>query len=300
MKESTRKYLLKLFNRLDRYNILNLLSDRAYLKIAFRLKLNKKLDLKNPKTFNEKLQWIKLYDRNPQYTKMVDKYSAKAYIAEKIGEKYVIPVLGVWDTFDEVDFDTLPEAFVLKCTHDSGGLVICRNKSNLDKEAARKRIEKSLKSNYFWCGREWPYKNVKPRIIAEKYMQDSTVSEEGLTDYKFFCFGGVPKIMYISRDKSQDPRTDFFDMNCNHLDIHMRDPNADIPPEIPSCFEEMKLISEKLSEGIPHARIDFYVVENRPYVGEITFFHCGGFAAINPESWNITMGDWITLPSRNV
>mgnify|MGYP000927822232 CR=1 FL=1 len=180
------------------------MDDESFLKMAYKRKFGKELDLKNPVTFNEKLQWLKLHDRKPEYTTMVDKYEAKAYIAQKIGEEYVVPTLGVWEKFDDIDFTKLPNAFVLKCTHDSGGLVICKDKSKLDREKARKKINKSLHSNYFGGGREWPYKNVKPRIIAEPLLKDDATKvgeQECLTDYKFFCFGGIPKIVYISKDK---------------------------------------------------------------------------------------------------
>jgi len=296
MKEKTRGFLLRWFERLDRRNILRILSDKAYLKILFKLRLNKSLNLKNPKTFNEKLQWLKLYDRKPIYTTMVDKYQAKEYVANIIGDEYIIPTLGVWDRFDDIDFDSLPNQFVLKCTHDSGGLVICRDKSTLDKAAAKQKIEKSLKVNYYWRGREWPYKNVKPRIIAEKFLDDG--SGDAIYDYKFFCFNGVPKIMYLSRDKSKEPRTDFFDMSYNHLNMRMRDLNADVLPEKPECFEEMKHLAAVLSKDIPHVRVDFYMVNKKIYIGEMTFFHCGGFVQVKPEEWNSTMGDWIQLPQE--
>ena len=252
------------------------------------------MDIDNPTTFNEKLQWLKLHDRKPEYTQMVDKYEAKKYVAEKIGEQYIIPTLGVWDKFDEIDFDSLPNQFVLKCTHDSGGLVVCRDKSKLDFDLVKKKISKSLKQNYFWRGREWPYKNVKPRIIAEKYMEDG--ENECLTDYKFFCFGGEPKFMYRSMDKAKDPRTDFFDMDYNRLNMRMRDPNSDIIQQKPENFEKMKELSRILSVGIPHLRVDFYEIGGKIYFGELTFYHCGGFAKVYPEEWMNILGDWITLP----
>ena len=186
----------RLIIRLGKNSFLKCISDEKYLKLTFKDKMGYPLNLKEPKTFCEKLQWLKLYNRKPEYSDMVDKYEAKKYVAERIGDEYIIPTLGVWDKFEDIDFDNLPNQFVLKCTHDSGGLAICRDKSNFDKEYARKKIKKCLKHNYYWSSREWPYKNIKPRIIAEKYMEDSVTKE--LRDYKFFCFNGKMKFMFIA------------------------------------------------------------------------------------------------------
>lgn len=270
--------------------------DEKYLKKAFECRLGKPLDLNNPRTFNEKLQWLKLYDRKPEYTIMVDKYAVKKYVADIIGEEYIIPTLGVWNHFDEIDFDKLPNQFVLKCTHDSGGLVICKDKNKLDLKAAKKKIEKSLKRNYYWHGREWPYKDVKPQIIAEKYMSDDNT--EFLTDYKFFTFNGVPKIMYIAKDHSQNPTPDFFDMNFNRLNIRMEDPNSENSYFKPELFDKMKLFSEKLASESKFLRVDFYVINKKLYFGELTFFHMSGFAPIYPEKWSYILGDWIKLPKQ--
>lgn len=272
------------------------LPDKQYLRICYKLTFGKKLDFDNPQTFNEKLQWLKLYDRNPKYTTMVDKYEVKKYISDLIGEEYVIPALGVWDHVEDIDFDALPNQFVLKCTHDSGSVVICRDKASFDVNAAKKKISKSLKYNYYYSSREWPYKDVKPRVIAEKYVEDTP--GEALQDLKFFCFNGVPKIMYVSRDKADKPTTDFFDMDFHHINLRMRDENADIPYIKPPEFEEMRKIAEKLSDAIPHLRVDFYIVNGHVYVGELTFYHCSGFAPIYPEEWNYKLGEWITISQR--
>ena len=271
------------------------LSDRRHIKLTAYAK-NLDINLDNPKTYNDKLQWLKLHDRKPEYTTMVDKYAAKDYIASKIGSEHIIPTLGVWKKFKDIDFDSLPNQFVLKSTHDCGGLVICKDKSKLDKREAKEKIERCLKRNYFWNGREWPYKNVKPRIIAEKYMKDDKT--DWLVDYKFFCFNGEPKFMYCSMDKADDPRTDFFDMDYNRLDMRMRDPNSEIPPPKPEKFEEMKALAKILCKDIPHIRVDFYQVNNRVYAGELTFYHMGGFTKIYPEKWMDILGDWIKLPSK--
>ena len=302
MKENFRKWMLDWFYRLNRYNLLKCLPDKTYLKVFYRLKFDKKLDLKNPKTFNEKLQWLKLNDRNNDYTNMVDKYSVKEYVANLIGGEYIVPTLGVWNNFDEIDFDLLPEQFVLKCTHDSGGLVICRDKSQFDKQLAKIKIEKSLKVNYYWQSREWPYKYVKPQIIAEQYIQDSADnSEEGLTDYKFFCFDGEPKAMFIATDRAKrdtETKFDFFDMEFNHLPFTNGHPNSDKPINKPEQFELMIELAKKLSDGLPHVRVDFYESEGNIYFGELTFFHWGGFVKFDPPEWDDIFGSWLNLPSH--
>ncbi len=278
---------------------LNWMSDSSYLKIMYRIQMGEKLNLKNPKTYNEKLQWLKIHNRKPVYTVMVDKYAAKDFIAEKVGRQYVVPTLGVWEKFEEIDFDALPAQFVLKCTHDSGGLVVVKNKSQLDKVAANNKIKRSLHNNYYYWTREWPYKNVPARIIAEPYLKDDALQpnaeQECLTDYKLFCFNGEPKIMYISKDKAENPTTDFFDMDFNHLNLRMKDPNSEKLPKKPEKFEEMKEIARKLSKDIPHLRVDFYCADNTLYVGEMTFYHCAGMAHITPKIWEEKMGEWIEL-----
>lgn len=278
-------------------SLLRFIPDEPYLKLMYRVRIGKRLNLENPQTFNEKLQWLKLHDRRPEYTTMVDKYEAKKYVASIIGEEYIIPTLGVWDTFDDIDFDALPDQFVLKCTHDSGGLVICRDKAALDIEAARKKINASLRTNFFWVGREWPYKDVKPRIIAEKYMEDNSNHE--LRDYKFFTFDGVAKALFIATDRGDettDTKFDFFDMNFRHLDFTNGHPNANPPPHRPETFEKMRELADKLSAGIPQARIDFYEVNGRAYFGEITFSHWSGMKPFVPEEWDYTFGNWIEIP----
>lgn len=275
--------------------IFRLVPDKLYLKWRYRAKMHKKLDLKNPKTFNEKLQWLKLYDRKPIYTTMVDKFEVKKYVAENIGEEYIIPTIGVWDNFEDVDFESLPEQFVLKCTHDSGGLVICRDKTQFNKELAKRKIEKSLKKSYFWQGREWPYKYVKPRILAETYMEDEVTGE--LPDYKFFAFDGVVKAMFIATERQSKDETkfDFFDENFRHLPFTNGHPNADVTPQKPQNFERMKKLSEKLSVGIPQVRVDFYEVNGKVYFGELTFSHWSGFVPFDPPEWDEKMGDWIDI-----
>ncbi len=291
---------LKIVFALGYHGYLNWVPDPIYLRLVFKALTGRFMNLRNPKTFNEKLQWLKLYNRNPLYTTLVDKYAVKKWVADKIGEQYVIPTLGVWDRFEDIDFGNLPNQFVLKCTHDSGGLVIVKDKSKLDIEAARQKITKSLKLNYYWACREWPYKNVPPRIIAEKYMEDSTDGE--LRDYKFYTFKGEPKFLLIAsnRQKGNVPYFDYFDMDGNHLDLHdlktINNPNE--IPQLPQRFNELKDLSRKLTKGIPHVRADFYVVNDDIFFGEYTFFDDGGFMKATPSSWEREWGEMIELPVK--
>ena len=271
--------------------------DRFYLCLLFYLKIGKRLNLKNPKTFNEKLQWLKLYDRKKIYTTLVDKFAVKKYVADKIGEQYVIPTLGVWENFDDVDFTVLPNRFVMKCTHDSGGIVICKDRNDLDMKKVRNKIMKSMRRNYYKSYREWPYKNVRPRIIVEEYMEDSKTKE--LRDYKFFCFDGVVQAMFIASDRQnerEDTKFDFFDKNFNHLALTNGHPNASVLPNKPEKFDEMIHLCELLSKGIPQVRVDFYEVDSKVFFGEMTFAHWGGFTPFQPSDWDYKFGSWITLP----
>lgn len=276
--------------------ITHILPDKLYLKLKYYQRMGKKLNLDNPKTFNEKLQWLKLYDRNPLYTKLVDKYEVRRYIANSIGEEYLIPLLGVWDNFDEIDFDILPNQFVLKCTHDSGGLIICKDKTKLDISLVKNKINRCLSYNYYWHGREWPYKNVKPQIIAEQYMVDYSSYE--LKDYKYFCFDGVPRAMFIATDRSRpnvETKFDFYDMNFNHMPFTNGHPNSEVEIKCPDGFEKMKKLAAILSKGIPQVRVDFYNINGRIYFGELTLSHWSGFTPFSPEEWDLKFGEWIHL-----
>lgn len=274
--------------------LLKLLPDYIFLQIKYRYKFNKKLDLKKPQTFNEKLQWLKLYDRNPEYTKMVDKYEAKKYVANIIGEEYIIPTLGVYDKFEDINFATLPNQFVIKCTHDSGGLIICKDKTKLNIKEARKKINKSLKRNYFYTGREWPYKNVKPRIIAEQYMVDESGTE--LKDYKFFCFNGEPKLLFVAKDRPYATKFNYYDMDFKKLPFKQHYKNFNDYIEKPKGFEKMIELSRKLSKDIPHVRVDFYDINGKVYFGELTFYHLSGFEKFEPNEWDKKLGDMLELP----
>lgn len=275
----------------------NWMNDTMYLKLVYRIKMNKRLNLNQPQSYNEKIQWLKLYDRKPEYTMMVDKYAVKDYVKGIIGKEHIIPTLGVWERFEDIDFNSLPDKFVLKCTHDSGGLVIVPDKSKLNIDNARNKINHSLKHNYFWGLREWPYKDMKPRIIAEQFMVDESGTE--LKDYKFFCFDGEPKAMFIASDRSnpnEETKFDFFDMDFNHLPFTNGHPNATREIKKPEGFEEMKQIASRLSEGIPHVRVDLYNINGHIYFGELTFSHWSGLTPFSPEEWDYKFGSWIKLP----
>lgn len=284
------------FNSAGALGYLNWMPDELYLKIVFRGRMNRRLNLRNPSSFNEKLQWLKLYDRKSEYTLMVDKNEAKKYVAERIGDKYIIPTLGVWEKFDDIDFDSLPNQFVLKCTNDSGGLVICRDKTLLDIDSTSKRINRSLNSNYFWSTREWPYRDVKPRVIAEKYMADEHQPE--LIDYKFFCFCGKPEYLYISRglDVHATAEMSFLTPDWKLAPFGRSDYKPFISlPHKPSCFEEMLQIASRLSKGHSFIRVDLYEICGRVYFSELTFSPAGGFVPFEPRIWDEKLGELIVV-----
>lgn len=268
-------------------------NDEKYLEFVYQEKMGKKLNLKNPNTFNEKLQWLKLYNRKDEYTKLVDKYQVREYVKAKIGEEYLIPCLGVYNDVKEIDFEKLPNEFVLKTTHDSGTVVVCKNKDTLDKKKTLKFLAKRLKRKYFYLYREWPYKNVKPRIIAEKYMTDN--ENTSLIDYKFYCFNGEPKLMFTICDRDTVPKADFFDMDFNKLKLQQDFENSNRVMEKPTQFEEMKELCKKLSDGMPHVRVDFYIINNKVYFGELTFFDAAGMAKFEPEEYDELLGSYITI-----
>lgn len=274
-------------------------SDKLYLSIRYRLFMRRKLNLKNPQTFNEKLNWLKIYYHDPIYTKLVDKYEVKKIVSKLIGEEHVIPLLGVWNNVEDIDFDALPNQFVIKPTHDSGGLVVCKDKSQLDIQATKDKLKRAINRNYCSQSREWGYKFVPARIIAEEYMEDS--KSHALNDFKFFCFNGVVKCLFVATDRySAEVKFDFFDTDFNHLPITNGHPWSKTPIEKPQTFEEMKKIAARLSEGHPFMRIDLYEVDGHVYFGEYTLYHYGGTIPIEPIEWDYKMGSWLTLPTKNV
>lgn len=279
-------------------NLLPLIPDKLYLELKYRMVMHKKLNLKNPKTFNEKLQWLKLYNRKPEYTIMVDKYAVKEYVASKIGEEYIIPTLGVWDTPDEIEWESLPNQFVLKTTHGGGnlGVVVVKDKISIDKGLAIRNLSNAMKLDLYKRNREWPYKNVNKRIIAEKFLEDKETRE--LRDYKFFCFNGEVKALFIATDRQtrEEPYFNFFDADFNCLDFKQGHPRNEVLPAKPKTFEKMKEIATILSKGIPHVRVDLYEVNGAIYFGEMTFFHFGGVVRFEPEEWDYKLGEMIKLP----
>lgn len=273
------------------------MDDAEYLKKKFYALLGYELDLENPKTFNEKMQWLKLYDRKPEYVKMVDKYEVKKYVSDIIGEEYIIPTISCWNTAGEIDWNKLPNKFVLKVTHDSGGIVICKDKDRLNKNQSVKNLKKSLKRNYYLRHREWPYKEVCRRIIAEKYIAEDN---KDLVDYKFMCFNGECKCIFTGSDRySEDGlKVTFYDRDWNILPFERHYKARKIPEKKPEKLKEMILLAEKLSKDIPFVRVDFYLVKNHIYFGEITFFPGSGFEEFTPFEWDEKLGKWLQLPKK--
>lgn len=272
-------------------------SDELYLKILFRLKMGYPLNLQSPCTFNEKLQWLKLYNRKPEYTQMVDKYAVKEYVAKLIGEEYIIPTLGVWDRVEDIDFEILPNQFVLKTTHGGGGggVVICKDKAIFNQEEARKRLQQSLDSDIYRNFREWPYKNVPRRIIAEKFMVDESGVE--LKDYKFFCFNGEVKCFKVDFDRQIDHKANYYTPNWMLMPFGEEVCPPDYSKRLhnPVNFETMLSLASRLSQNIPFVRVDFYNVNGLIYFGELTFFPASGLGRFSPEIWDYRIGNWVNI-----
>ena len=279
-------------NQLAKY-----VNDRSFVKWKYYLTFHKKLNLNNPRSYSEKLQWLKLFDQHDEYTQMVDKCEAKKFVASIIGEEYIIPTYGVYDKFEEIDFASLPQQFVLKCTHNSGGVFVCKDKSVFDIEGARKQVNKWLRKNPYWKNREYPYKNVKPRIIVEQYMEDESGYE--LKDYKFFCFNGEVKCLFVASDRGKDDeetKFDFYDLEWNLLPFTNGHPNSNKMMKKPENYDKMVEISERLSQGIPHVRVDLYNINGHIFFGELTFFHWSGLMPFNPPEWDYNLGSYLQLP----
>ena len=294
--------LKRIIPRQLRYKImygLSFLPDELYIKLFYFSISGKWLNLKKPKGFNEKQNWLKLHDKHPEYSELVDKIAVRKHVEAILGEGHLFPLLGMWTSFDDIDFNTLPERFVLKCNHDSGSTEIIKNKSSLKSDDFKRLKEKydyCLKQNSFFAGREYPYKGIEKRyILAEPLMTDASNTDKSIEDYKFFCFNGKPKIMFIATDRATNCCFDFYDMKFNHLNIQNLHPNANKPIEKPALFEEMIKIAAKLSKGMKFVRIDLYQLNGKVYFGEYTFFHGGAFAPFKPDKWERRLGDWIEL-----
>jgi len=282
---------------LAKVGALNWMSDALYLKLDYFMIIGKRLNLKNPSTFNEKLNWLKIHDRNPKYIMLVDKYAVRKYIDDTIGSQYLMPLLGLWEKFEDIDFNNLPNQFVLKCTHDSGSVYICKDKDSIDRNWLKQKYDKHMKYNLFWHAREWPYKNLKPRIICEKYMVDESGTE--LKDYKFMCFNGEVKCSFVclNRNSSNGLNVDFYDMNWKPMPFERHYPCSGTAIPKPKNFDRMVEFAEKLSKDIPFVRVDFYETDRQLYFGELTFYPGAGFEEFTPESYDYLLGAWIDLPS---
>ncbi len=276
---------------------LDWIPDKAYLKLLYHAKMKARCNIDHPVTYNEKMQWLKLYDRNPEYGRMVDKYEVRGFITEKLGEEYLIPCFGVFNKWEDIDFDSLPDEFVIKCTHDSGSVEICLDKNTWDKESARKRIEIAMKRNYYKAYREWPYKDVKPRIIIEKYMVDE--SGDDLKDYKIMCFNGVAKLIEVHENrftKDKEHTQTFYTREWEKLDITQEgcEP-VSVASKRPDKLDKMLELSEMISKDMIHARIDWYLIKDRIYFGEITFYDGSGFERFTKKEYDKMLGDLIDL-----
>ncbi|MBQ3829831.1 MAG: hypothetical protein II813_02770 [Spirochaetales bacterium] len=272
------------------------MSDERFLRMLYKRQTGRQLDIERPKTFNEKIQWLKLHDHNPKYHVMADKIASKEYVASIIGEKHIIKTLGVWDHFDDIDFKGLPDRFVLKCNHNSGALFIVKDIRSFDAASARNLVEDSLRHDYYEFYREWAYKDIERKVFAEEYID---AGENGLTDYKFFCFDGIPRFINVSRfEHTDDEEISFFTLDWKLAPFQRTDHKLlSITPERPRKLDEMIEIASALSKGVPFLRVDLYEVGDTVYFGELTFYPTGGFASYGPEPWNERLGSWISLPS---
>ena len=278
---------------------MHILPEKLYMKILFRAKLGYKLNLKDPKTFNEKLNWLKFYNRKPEYTMMVDKVAVKKYVSGIIGDEFVVPLYGAWENVLDIDWNSLPSKFVLKTNHNSCYNLICRDLKTVDKKKVMGEMRKSLKKNLFYSLGEWPYKNVKPMVFAEKLLEYNNSANGPLIDYKFWCFDGKPTLMYFSV-KGKDCYENFYDMDFNIVDINHRWPRHS--PEFlkPKCWDLMKTCASKLSKDIPFLRVDFYEVDSKMYFGELTFFDWAGLRPFDSYETDLYLGQFINLPNNKV
>lgn len=296
-KKDKRQILIAIYNNVVHTKITNILPDELYLKLTYWIRNGKMLNLSHPVTFCEKIQWLKLNDRNERYIELVDKVRVKSIVSKIIGEEYIIKTLGVWENVDDIDFSSLPNQFVLKCNHDSGSVVICKDKDRFDISNAKKKLSHGLKTDAFFWGREWPYKKVPRQIIAEEYLHEEELDE--IRDYKFFCFNGKPTYCQVISNRSVHEEIDFFDMEWKHqpfvgLTALVKNSNSSI--QKPYNFLKMKEFATVLAKDTSFSRIDFYEVSRRLYFGEITFYPASGFGTFTPDSWNYKLGEMVRLP----
>lgn len=296
-KRLTREFLINFWN-------LYILSDQYYLKKQYYKSCGEKLNIKNPQKLTEKIQWLKLYDRNPDYHLLVDKYEVKKIVSEKVGIDLVIPTYGVWSKFEDIDFEKLPNQFVLKCTHDSASVVICKDKKKFDFDFARLKLNKALKFNYYrYENKQWVYKKIKPRIIAEQYL--SELGDAELKDYKFYCFNGEPLYCQVIANRQTNKSRDFYDQNWNHqnfIGILQKGDKirfCDLKQEMPKNYDKMLKIAKILSDKIPFVRIDMYNISGKIYFGEITFYPAGGIGFFEPRDWDFKLGQLVHLTKSN-
>ncbi len=273
-----------------------IIPDKLYISMIYRLRMGKSMNWGNPQSFSEKLQWLKVYNRNPEYSRIVDKYEMKNYVADRLGEGYTVPTIGIWDKAEDIDFESLPGKFVIKCTHDSGSNILCKNKAEISWGGVQQHLNKCLKNNLYYLSREWPYKNVKPRIIAEEYLEDER--QESLTEYKLFCFDGVVRMVLVCKGiaHTENRTNDFCDINLERFPFTSLLPNSKGKLEKPECYDELIACSSKLSQGLPHVRVDAYIVNGKIYFGEMTLFHNSGLRKYEPDEWDYKIGQWLQLP----
>lgn len=297
--EMVRKFFLNkevCLGYLTKLGIYNKMTDEDFLKMKFKVIMGRKLDLENPKTFNEKLQWLKINNRKPEYSIMVDKYLVRQYIADTIGGEYLIPLLGVWNDPDEINFEELPDQFVLKCNHNSGtGMCICKDKNKLNIQKVRNELRRGLKEDYYLKSREWPYKNVSRKIIAEAYMSDGI--NEGLNDYKLMCFNGQVKATFVCNNRFSEKglNVTFYDTDWKRMPFERHYPASVTEISKPVTYEKMVKLAEKLAQNIPFVRVDFYEINGKIYFGELTFFPGSGFEEFTPEIWDEILGGWMRI-----
>lgn len=288
----------KLLSSLAARGLFNWLPDKAYLRLVFRSRIGTSLDLDNVQTYNEKLQWLKLHYRPQEQVRLADKVEVRRYVQARIGAEYLIPILGVYDKVEDIPWNYMPNRFVLKCSHASSANIVCVDKSKLNIPKTQSQLQRWMRRNWFWYGREWPYLGIKPRILAEEFLDDG--HQTGLVDYKFFCFDGHPRVLFVATDRQsaqEETKFDFYDLDWNKLPIVNGHPNSSQVMEKPASFDEMLRIARELSRGFPHVRIDLYEVHGRVFFGEMTFYHYSGFTQFKPFKWDVIFGSWLKLPN---